>query len=237
MLGNLSSMIEPVLASMGYELVDIEFGAGGLLRVVIDVAALDPESSVVVSPVLETSSLKAGPPARQVQLDDCEKVSRQLSRVFEVEEVDYDRLEVSSPGLDRPLRQVRDFVRFSGERVALRLRQPVAGRRSFKGVLVGRGEADGDWVLEWTDEPEQPVPGRRGRKVAGKVATKVATKVASKAVVGKAVADMAAPAGKGGADTGHGAAGATAQAGRLVFTLDQLEKARLVPVLPFHGRK
>ena len=84
-------MIEPVLGSMGYELVDIEFGAGGLLRVVIDVAGGQ----------------------RHIQVEDCEKVSHQLGRLFMVEDVDYARLEVYSPGLDRPLKKPADFARFA----------------------------------------------------------------------------------------------------------------------------
>ena len=242
MLGNLSSMIEPVLGAMGYELVDVEFAAGGLLRVVIDIDASRPQGAgtpvegaqdALVSPaVAEAGAVSiaavsvanpvANPVAapavlRTVQVDDCEQVSRQLSRLFAVEDVDYDRLEVSSPGLDRPLRRERDFERFSGEQVSLRLRQPVDGRRSFRGVLAGRGEAAGQWVLDWVDEPAQVAPAGRSRKAPAK------------------------PAGSGPASrkrvVGAGAAGAVATARRLVFTLDQLEKARLVPVLPFHGRK
>ena len=103
---------------MGYELVDVQASNGGrLLRLFID---------------------KAG----GITVDDCAKVSRQLSRVFEVEGVTYERLEVSSPGLDRPLRKAGDFVRFAGHRAELRMRTPDAGgRRKFVGVLRGADAA------------------------------------------------------------------------------------------------
>ena len=99
---------------MGYELVDVQASNGGrLLRLFID---------------------KPG----GVGLEDCAAVSRQLSRVFEVEGIDYERLEVSSPGLDRPLRKGSDFARFAGRKADVRMRTPDAtGRRRFVGVLRG----------------------------------------------------------------------------------------------------
>ena len=120
---NLENVVEPVVAGMGYELVDLQSSNGGrLLRLFID---------------------KAG----GVGLEDCAAVSRQLSRVFEVEGVDYDRLEVSSPGLDRPLRKASDFERFAGQRAELKMRTPgEGGRRKYVGVL--RGAADGRVNLE-----------------------------------------------------------------------------------------
>ena len=107
-------MIEPVITGMGYELVDVQASNGGrFLRLFIDKPA-------------------------GINVDDCAAVSRQLTRVFEVEGIDYDRLEVSSPGLDRPLRKAGDFVRFAGQRAELRMRRPDAsGRRRFSGVLKG----------------------------------------------------------------------------------------------------
>ena len=107
-------MIEPVVAGMGYELVDVQASNGGrFLRLFID----KPSG---------------------INVDDCAAVSRQLARVFEVEGIDYDRLEVSSPGLDRPLRKQADFVRFAGQKAELRMRHADAGgRRKFAGVLKG----------------------------------------------------------------------------------------------------
>ena len=108
---DLAQKLESTLAGLGYELVDFErSGTGKLLRVYID---------------------KAG----GVNVDDCAAVSNHLSRVFAVEGIDYDRLEVSSPGLDRPLRQEKDFVRYVGHRARIKLRVPVAGQRNFVGVL------------------------------------------------------------------------------------------------------
>jgi ribosome maturation factor RimP len=99
---------------MGYELVDVQASNGGrLLRLFID---------------------KPG----GVTLDDCAGISRHLTRVLAVEGIDYDRLEVSSPGLDRPLRKEADFARFAGQRAEIRMRTPDAsGRRKFAGVLRG----------------------------------------------------------------------------------------------------
>jgi ribosome maturation factor RimP len=95
--------------------VDVEAGArGGLLRVFIDHPAC------------------AG---RTVTVEDCERVTRQLQRVLEVEGIDYGRLEVSSPGLDRVLKKPADFRRFLGETAEVRLRVPLNGRRRFVGVV------------------------------------------------------------------------------------------------------
>ena len=128
-------MVQPVVTGMGYELVDVQASNGGrLLRLFID---------------------KPG----GVGLEDCAAVSRQLSRVFEVEGIDYERLEVSSPGLDRPLRKGADFARFAGQKAEVRMRTPDAsGRRRFVGVLRGAEagrvslEMDGQTVaLELSD--------------------------------------------------------------------------------------
>ena len=82
-----------------------------------------------------------------ITVDDCADVSRHLARVFEVEGIDYDRLEVSSPGLDRPLRKAADFVRFAGSNVDVKMRMPDAsGRKRFAGVL--RGAQDGVATLD-----------------------------------------------------------------------------------------
>jgi ribosome maturation factor RimP len=103
----LEALIERVLQTLGYELVDLEGASHGrLIRVFID---------------------RPG----GVSVDDCALVSNHLTRLFTVEAVDYDRLEVSSPGLDRPLKKVSDFQRFLGERVRIRLRRPREGRLNF----------------------------------------------------------------------------------------------------------
>ena len=110
-----AKLVETTLAGLGYELVDLEVSGRGMMRVLMDKPA-------------------------GITLGDCERVSHQLTHLFAVEGVNYDRLEVSSPGLDRPLKKEADFVRFRGEKVQLKLRMPLAGRKNFTGVL---GEVQG----------------------------------------------------------------------------------------------
>ena len=107
---DVASLVETTLAGLGYELVDLEVTRGGLMRVFMD---------------------KPG----GIGLEDCERASNQLTRLFAVEGVDYDRLEVSSPGLDRPLKKAADFARFRGEKAQVKLRVPMAGRKNFTGTL------------------------------------------------------------------------------------------------------
>jgi len=116
-------VVEPAVSGLGYELVDVQASNGGrLLRLFID---------------------KPG----GINVDDCAAVSRHLTRVLAVEGIDYERLEVSSPGLDRPLRKGADFARFAGHRAEVRMRTPDAtGRRRFVGVL--RGESSGRVEME-----------------------------------------------------------------------------------------
>jgi ribosome maturation factor RimP len=110
----LEGLLEPTLAGLGYELVDTQVSnRGRFLRIFMD---------------------KPG----GITVDDCAAVSRHLSRLLEVEGVDYDRLEVSSPGLDRPLRKPADFARFVGQKVDVRMRLADAGgRRRYVGMLRG----------------------------------------------------------------------------------------------------
>jgi ribosome maturation factor RimP len=111
MATDLGELLESTVSGMGYELVDFErSGKGKLLRVFID----KPEG---------------------INVDDCAAVSNHLSRVFAVENVDYERLEISSPGLDRSLKKEQDFVRFAGHRARIKVRVPVEGQRNFVGVL------------------------------------------------------------------------------------------------------
>ena len=113
---DLHHLIDITVTGLGYELVDLELSPRGrVLRLFIDKA--DKVSGIDV--------------------EDCALVSNQLSRVLAVENVDYDRLEVSSPGLDRVLKKQADFERFAGAEVNLKLRLPMSGRRNFNGVLQG----------------------------------------------------------------------------------------------------
>jgi len=117
----IANLLEATLPGLGYELVHLELSGGGLVRVFID---------------------RAG----GVNVDDCAIVSNHLTRLFAVEGIDYERLEVSSPGLDRPLRRAQDFQRFAGERAHVKMRVPVAGRKNFTGVL--RGVSESELMLE-----------------------------------------------------------------------------------------
>ena len=122
----LLDLIETTVVGLGYELVEFETSPRArLLRVFID----RPEAA---------QSDKSG-----ISVEDCAAVSHQLSRVFMVENVDYDRLEVSSPGLDRPLVKPADYRRFAGREVQLKLRVPLGNQRNFSGVLEGLQEEGG----------------------------------------------------------------------------------------------
>jgi ribosome maturation factor RimP len=157
-------IISAEVRNLGYSLVDIEREGRGLLRVTIE------------NPDYE----------RMITVEDCEKVSHQLTYTFAVENVPYERLEVSSPGLDRPIKSGDDFVRFAGLEIELKLRIAVGNRKNFKGVLQGL---------------------RSGI---------VNTPDAKFSLLFEASDGSAA---------------------ELEFSLSEVEKARLVPVIDFKGRK
>lgn len=115
------SWLRDTLGGLGYELVDLESSRGGLLRIFID----SPSG---------------------ITVEDCARVSNHLTRAFVVEGIEYERLEVSSPGLDRPLKRAEDYARFAGQKASVRLKLPRDGRRRFEGLLVGFEE--GAVVLE-----------------------------------------------------------------------------------------
>lgn len=124
--------IDRTVQGLGYDMVDAEKTAGGLLRVTID--------------RLPDQSYPTGP-GDIVTIEDCELVTRQLQYLLEVEAVDYSRLEVSSPGLDRPLRKPADWLRFVGHDVEITLRQQFQGRRKWSGRLVAREDGGFSLVL------------------------------------------------------------------------------------------
>jgi ribosome maturation factor RimP len=109
-MADILALTQQTLAGMNVELVDVERAPLGLLRVTID----RPDG---------------------VRVEDCEQVSKQLSRVFEVENIEYKRLEVGSPGVDRPLKRIADFIRFANERIEIRLREAVNSRKIYAGML------------------------------------------------------------------------------------------------------
>ena len=150
---NWQAVVENTVNAMGYELVEAERTAGGLLRVFIDRVAGDPRGEFIV-------------------VEDCEAVTHQLQHVLEVEGCSYQRLEVSSPGLDRPLKKAADFVRFAGQPVNLTLKLPFKGRKKFRGTLLAlpEGGTSGWRLLLDAAEPDRlkPKPKAKG---AGEAAT------------------------------------------------------------------
>jgi len=190
---NWQAAVERTVTGMGYDLVDVERSAGGLLRVYID--------------RVESRAYPTGPGAA-VTVDDCEVVTRQLQYVLEVEAADYDRLEVSSPGLDRPLKKPADWARFVGCEVEVTLHQPFQNRRKWRGELQAR---DGGWRLVL---PDSAAKGKG--KAGGKARTKPAKLV---------------PAAKSATQAQD------KQDEALDFALDEVREARLVPVVDFKGRR
>jgi ribosome maturation factor RimP len=130
-----SQAVEKTVSGLGYELVDVERSAGGLLRVYID---------RVPGRAYPTGEHEF------VTVEDCEAVTRQLQYVLEVENLDYARLEVSSPGLDRPLKRPEDYARFAGNEVQITLKLPFQGRKKFQGALHPATEGSG-WQLVFND--------------------------------------------------------------------------------------
>ncbi len=189
----LQDIVEQTVSGLGYDLVEIERSAGGLLRITIDLPWVQPSANSEV-------------PEQFVTVEDCEKVTRQLQFALEVDGIEYKRLEISSPGIDRPLRHEQDFERFAGHIIDVTLKAPMgvaaagqvsANRKKFRGTLEkmipSEGVATG-WQIVWSDEP----------------AVKPGQKVSKKRIP------------------------APLQA--LGFTLDELRDARLAPIVNFKGR-
>ena len=158
----LHDIVVQTVAGLGYDLVEVERSAGGLLRVTIDLPW--------VAPVAGVESVE-----QRVNVEDCEKVNRQLQFALEVEGADYKRLEVSSPGIDRPLRHLQDFERFAGQIIDITLKEPMglaangqvsASRKKFRGTLERVDAADGSvgWQIVWSDEPAV----KSGQKISKK---------------------------------------------------------------------
>ena len=187
--------IETTVRGLGYDLVEVERGPGGLLRVTIDHPAPAP-----------------GEPQRFIQVDDCERVTRQLQHVLEVDGVAYERLEVSSPGLDRPLKSAADFGRFAGHQVEIGLKLPFRGRKRFKGELLPQGDG---WRLVLAPTAAEAAAKKHA-------ASRSARARAAKAGAGKETSPVTAE---------------PAEVKVLDFSLDEVREARLVPVIDFKGRR
>ena len=137
----LQQIVEETVAGLGYDLVELDRSAGGLLRITIDLP------------------WTPGAPEQFINVEDCEKVTRQLHFALEVDAVEYKRLEVSSPGIDRPLRTEKDFERFEGEMVDITLKVPMgaaagnlvsANRKKFRGALEKTPQG---WQIVWNEAP------------------------------------------------------------------------------------
>ncbi len=191
--------IDTTVAGLGYELVEVERAPGGLLRVTID-----------HPPAVEGAS------ERFINVDDCERVTRQLQHVLEVEGLAYERLEVSSPGLDRPLKSAADFVRFAGEQVEVTLKTPFKGRKRFRGELLAQGAG---WRIVLAPTAAQAAAQKHA-------ASRSAKARAAAALPGAEVAPAGAEAQSPSEDVKV-----------LDFSLDEVREARLVPVIDFKGRR
>ncbi len=187
---SLQQTVEQTVTSFGYELLELQRSAGGILRITMDWPWQPPAAGESM-------------PERVINVEDCEKVTRQLQFTLDVDGVDYRRLEVSSPGIDRPLRSERDFERFVGELIDISLRQPMGAqaagmvsglRKKFRGRLA-RGANGAGWQISWSDTPEV----KPGRKVSAKKAPPLMN------VLG--------------------------------FAREELQEARLAPVVDFKGRR
>ena len=191
--------IEQTVTGLGYDLVDIERTTGGLLRVTIDMPYAKEAEQFI-------------------NAEDCEKVTRQLQFVLEVEGAAYSRLEVSSPGIDRPLRTQQDFERFVGELIDLTLKAPI-GVAATAGTTISANQKKFRGTLE-VAEPAS---------VAGDASENVA------AVAGWQIVWSDEPVGKPGQKISKNRVLPPLQA--LGFTLDEIQQARLAPVVDFKGRK
>ena len=154
----LQELVQQTVHALGLDLVEVERSAGGLLRVTIDV----PWN------LEQQAAAQANQAGLLVTIEDCEKVTRQLQYALEVEGIDYQRLEVGSPGIDRPLRHAQDYARFAGSEIDLTLKEAIganeagiaANRKKFRGSLE---KTETGWQIVWCDAPP-PKPGQRVSK-------------------------------------------------------------------------
>lgn len=154
----LQELVQQTVQALGLDLVEIERSTGGLLRIFIDVPWRPDQAQ----------SGRVGEQA--VTIEDCEKVTRQLQYALQVQDIDYQRLEVSSPGIDRLLRNEQDFERFARQVVDITLKQPIGtnsgslppNRKKFRGELEKTEQ--GRWQIVWSDAPAVKPGQRIGKK-------------------------------------------------------------------------
>ena len=210
----LQEIVEQIVGGLGYDLVEVERSAGGLLRITIDLPWSKPQpgaDAAATAPAATTAAAASVPGTASayaeqfITVEDCEKVTRQLQFALEVDGVEYKRLEVSSPGIDRPLRHLADFERFCGHVIDVTLKVPMgaaangqvnANRKKFRGTLESVPLVDGasGWQIVWSEAPAVK-PGQRVSKKRAPVPLQA-----------------------------------------LGFTLDELRDARLAPIVSFKGR-
>lgn len=198
-------VVETTVTGLGYELVDCERSSHGLLRVYIDRL---PEQSYDL-------------PGDLVTVDDCEKVTRQLQYALETVDADYSRLEVSSPGVDRPLKTPEHFARFVGAEVAISLKVPFQGRKKYSGVLCHAPDGE---------QGADPASAQAGQAWGLVLKAPDADKPLSKTAAKKLAKEQAKKAAAGESDQ------AQDMDEVLGFTLDEIREARLVPEVSFKGR-
>ena len=196
----LQETIEQTVTGLGYDLIEVERSNGGLLRVTIDLP-YEPEASGFIE--------------QFINAEDCEKVTRQLQFVLEVEGAQYVRLEVSSPGIDRPLRSEKEFKRFEGERIDITLKAPI-GAAATAGSAVAASRKKFRGTLERAEQP-------------------VSTADSRTSPVGWQIVWRDEPAAKPGQKVSKNRVLPPLQA--LCFTLDEIASARLAPIVNFKGRK
>ena len=189
----IQAQMERTVTGLGYELVDVERAGGGLLRVTIERPGAVPRPGEVSQD--------------GITVDDCERVSHQLSHLLTVENVPYERLEVGSPGVDRPLRSANDFSRFAGSVAKVSLLAPVDGMRKLTGRIVGvegNGvQGDGAQVMVDVLDPSELPEAKRAlpRSPSRRTTPKLTNPVRK----------------------------------RVVFAVKDVEKARVVPELNFRS--
>ena len=205
--------VEQTVTGMGFDLVDLERSVGGLLRVTIDWPWVGSD----------------GAAERSITVEDCERVTRQLQLLLEVEAVEYKRLEVGSPGIDRPLRHAADFERFLGSVIDVTLKQPIgaaaaqggvavaASRKKFRGTLERAAAAVAEGASPGAAEPEAA----KGAPAASSASHwQIVWRDEPVRKPGQPVSKKAPPA----------------PLQVLGFALDELREARLAPLVNFKGR-
>jgi len=190
------TVVETTVTGLGYELVDCERSPGGLLRVYIDRL---PDQAYDL-------------PGDLVTVDDCEKVNRQLQYALETIDADYSRLEISSPGVDRPLKTPAHFARFLGEQVEISLKAPFKGRKKYSGVLCVSQDGEDATAAEGQAWGLVLKPADADKPLSKTAAKKRAKDEAAGIAVPQDVYEV------------------------LGFTLDEIREARQVPEVSFKGR-